>query len=41
MQEWIDAVKDSLSKRALDGKQARGMVHDSSMWGRGFVRRNA
>ena len=34
---WTDTVKDFLKKRGLNVRQARIMVHDSSVW-RGFVR---
>ena len=37
--KWIDTVKDCLKKRGLGVRQARGMVHDRSVW-RGFVRGN-
>ena len=36
---WIDTVKECLRKRGLDLRQARGMVHDRSVWW-GFVRGN-
>ena len=37
---WIDDVKDCLTRRGLDVRQARRMVHDRSVW-QGFVRGNA
>ena len=37
---WIDALKDCLSKRCLDVRQARIMVQDRSEW-QGFVRGSA
>ena len=36
---WIDTVKDCLKKRGLDIRQARRMVHDTSVW-QGFARKN-
>ena len=37
---WIDTVKECLKKRGLDVRQARKMVHDTTVW-QGFVRGNA
>ena len=34
---WIDTTKDCLKKRDSDARQARRMVHNSSVWW-GFVR---
>ena len=37
---WINTVKDCLKNRGLGVRQARGVVHDRSVWW-GFVRGNA
>ena len=37
---WTDSVKDCLKKKGLDVRQARRMVHESSVWWR-FVKGNA